>query len=697
MKLIFGLGLFLGSLAVLPALPPDTVTMGAAGAVGGWQAVFVPYEAPVPPQEGWTDQNVPGSFDGLAGGEQGAVWLKTRIRLPETAAALLVSPLGMADRVFLDGTLVGSTGGGPGGAAAPVVTWHGYPLPFNPARAGTEADLLIRIDHSLRSWMEGGVRIVPREQMDRWLRLLNLPRTELPGGVGLLLLGMGAVAFLLAAVDRRKGFLALGLLALAGCGLAAGIGLLPSLLPFKLLLRLRGFFELSAGLLLLVYSASRLQTRLPGLIVLWVALPLSAAAVGFAALPFDHLPVMIRLQRIVLGALVLAGWLLAALDQSPGVVRRLPLLAVFPLFLAAGLLPVLGTGVVPPDFRPLPGLPSLLALFCGAVLLHEFLQRRRLDAQTLQDLRERVEGEWEMVSKIQAGKERLEKRSLESRKLAVRLIDSAQKQAMTFGQMMGSIEEAGSAEEIVMDKEKEILNYTVEVDARITEFSLQLQNTLREMETIQQRAITIKRAVGQIIGIADKTNMLSLNASIEASKAGPAGKGFSVVAQEIRKLADVTRKVSDQVNAVIIESNRGVEKGVQMVKILEAGFSEIMRESEHIRAMVEGNFRELEEVSRAHRQVQDGVAALDLTIKTVIEVSRDLQKMTDQMVTAFSWFSAESHRATAAVPPEEDRVTALPGPAEPAALEPPDAGDEPGELEPVGGADGEEPGETEGV
>ena len=49
------------------------------------------------------------------------------------------------------------------------------------------------------------------------------------------------------------------------------------------------------------------------------------------------------------------------------------------------------------------------------------------------------------------------------------------------------------------------------------------------MEALYQRSIVIRKAVSQIIGIAEKTHMLSLNASIEAAKAGAAGKGFSVV------------------------------------------------------------------------------------------------------------------------------------------------------------------------
>ena len=163
-------------------------------------------------------------------------------------------------------------------------------------------------------------------------------------------------------------------------------------------------------------------------------------------------------------------------------------------------------------------------------------------------------------------------------------------------------------------KEKDILGFTEQVDGLITSFNAQIQETLQEMEALYQRSIVIRKAVSQIKGIAEKTHMLSLNASIEAAKAGTAGRGFSVVAQEIRKLADLTRTVSDHVGAVIKDTNRGVETGVTRIKGLGMGFSEIMESSEEIRTMIADNSRALEDVSRAHTDIQDGLAGVDTLI-----------------------------------------------------------------------------------
>jgi methyl-accepting chemotaxis protein len=281
---------------------------------------------------------------------------------------------------------------------------------------------------------------------------------------------------------------------------------------------------------------------------------------------------------------------------------------------------------------------TVLALFLSWQVTSDLLRTQGMYRQTSQELIERIETDWEMIERIREGKELLEKRNVDIMKLSGKLLESAQKQSFTLGGLIVSLEEAGTGESRVVAKEKDILGYTEQVDGLITSFNTQIHETLQEMEALYQRSIVIRKAVSQIIGIAEKTHMLSLNASIEAAKAGTAGKGFSVVAQEIRKLADLTRTVSDQVSATIRDTNRGVEKGVGRIKGLGTGFSEIVKRSEEIRTMISENSRALEDVSRAHTHIQDGLAGVDALIRSILEVSHDMREMTDRLAAAFSWF-----------------------------------------------------------
>jgi len=312
---------------------------------------------------------------------------------------------------------------------------------------------------------------------------------------------------------------------------------------------------------------------------------------------------------------------------------------VFSGSILLGLAASLAVELALPSWGFLAFLPGfLLAVFPSWQLAVELIRTHTMYRQTSQELIERIETDWEMIERIREGKELLEKRNIDIMKLSGKLLESAQKQSFTIGGLIVSLGEAGTGESRVVAKEKDILGYTEQVDKLITSFNAQIHETLEEMEALHQRSIVIRKAVSQIIGIAEKTHMLSLNASIEAARAGAAGKGFSVVAQEIRKLADLTRTVSDSVGATIRDTNRGIEKGVGRIKGLGTGFSEIVTRSEEIRKMIAENSQALEDVNHAHTRIQDGIAGVDTLIRSILEVSHDMREMTDRLAAAFSWF-----------------------------------------------------------
>jgi len=561
-------------------------------------------------------------------------WLESVGTMPAEPSGLIIGPAARAAEIQLDGKTIAS-GSSLQSAAGPA-RYRAYVLPASPE--GTHI-LRINLWRPDEPFHLPFAAVVPERTLGARLALLNLPFEPLPIFAGLLALVLAAQFLVQGMRQRSREILSLAAALLGASGSGLAIGFLPSFISQSLARRLDmvSLFVLGCFLTLAfleLLKSFRLRLFLPLVIPPFLAVFVAQAAATSTLVFYAGLAerILLACSFLVLGYLCLRSFLRAGF-------RR----AIMPMVLAEALSLSLIAGALVEFFFPgwgvLAFLPSLVAaLFQGNLFVTELSRTQDMYGQASTELIDRIESDWEMIERIREGKDLLEKRNIDITRLAVKLLESAQKQSFTIGDLIVSLEDAGNGETQVVTKEKEILGHTEQVDGLITSFNAQILETLAEMEALSQRSNVIRKAVAQIIGIAEKTHMLSLNASIEAAKAGNAGKGFSVVAQEIRKLADLTRTVSDHVTAVLKDTNRGVESGVVRIKGLGTGFSEIMKRSEEIRTMIAQNSTALEDVTRAHKEIQDGLAGVDTLIRSILEVSHDLRMMTDRLASAFSWF-----------------------------------------------------------
>src|SRR5690625_4229315 len=117
-------------------------------------------------------------------------------------------------------------------------------------------------------------------------------------------------------------------------------------------------------------------------------------------------------------------------------------------------------------------------------------------------------------------------------------------------------------------------NLTTNMTTMERQFS-QLNETFK---TLSENIESMSKFLNDIVNISDQTNLLALNASIEASRAGEAGKGFSVVANEIRNLAEMTNQIVEQITEHLDAVNQSNE----------IAMSEMANNLENMNANVDG-------------------------------------------------------------------------------------------------------------
>lgn len=122
----------------------------------------------------------------------------------------------------------------------------------------------------------------------------------------------------------------------------------------------------------------------------------------------------------------------------------------------------------------------------------------------------------------------------------------------------------------------------------VTQGGVSVENTYDNIQQVSQELIRIKDLVEIIKNVADQTNILSMNAAIESAHAGDAGKGFSVVADEIRALAEYTSSNVKDINAAITSISKRIELSLKASEDSSIVFDQINKDvKEFSMAMVE--------------------------------------------------------------------------------------------------------------
>ena len=142
--------------------------------------------------------------------------------------------------------------------------------------------------------------------------------------------------------------------------------------------------------------------------------------------------------------------------------------------------------------------------------------------------------------------------------------DRFQSQLMTFGESFTDINQSAGRFTEVREGITKTVSDTQQMIADLMNTSLEVQNSYSRMEStfalLQSAVEEIQKCMGKIVSIADETNILAINASIEAARVGEQGRGFSVVAEKVRELAKEIKDLTEDVDAGITNVEAGANQ-----------------------------------------------------------------------------------------------------------------------------------------
>ena len=219
------------------------------------------------------------------------------------------------------------------------------------------------------------------------------------------------------------------------------------------------------------------------------------------------------------------------------------------------------------------------------------------------------------------------------------LTNSANEQAANLEETAAAVEEITGNMQSNANHIAQMDSYANEVSASVSQGQDLASRTVKSMEEINVQTNAIADAITVIDQIAFQTNILSLNAAVEAATAGEAGKGFAVVAQEVRNLAarsaEAAKEIKDLVEKATSKANDGKSISADMIEGYEKLNSNIHNTLELITTVSTSSKEQL----TAMEQINDAINALDqatqrnaATASSTNKVAQEVSQISEKVV-----------------------------------------------------------------
>jgi len=267
-----------------------------------------------------------------------------------------------------------------------------------------------------------------------------------------------------------------------------------------------------------------------------------------------------------------------------------------------------------------------LGAICGGV--NHFVEKLR---HTISEVTQTAEQVASATHELSATAEQINQTTAELSTSAERQRVAMTKSTSALEQMSASIQQVRSVASQAEGVAAESLEMTAQGSAAAVESN-------QAMGAILESSGKVNRITGVIADIARQTNLLSLNAAIEAAKAGAQGKGFAVVAEEVRKLAERSGSAAKEISELIQESGERVEMGVSSVGSVGRSLTSIEHSTRDNTDRIRSISMAMEEQSQASQEMvaavgttaqitEQNASATNELASTIHEVTRTIDEL----------------------------------------------------------------------
>jgi len=200
------------------------------------------------------------------------------------------------------------------------------------------------------------------------------------------------------------------------------------------------------------------------------------------------------------------------------------------------------------------------------------------------------------------------------------LSTASNQQAASLEETAAAMEEMTSNVQNNAQKANDMAHMAAQTDESAKEGAELAGRTAIAMGEIQEATSSINNAVAIIENIAFQTNILSLNAAVEAATAGDAGKGFAVVAQEVRNLANRSADAAKEIKALAERASSKSNEGTAIANELTKGFEVIADKIAQTTMLVQ-------DVSNASREQMQGIGQINTAVTQLDQMTQENAKI----------------------------------------------------------------------